>query len=107
MNEEIQNIVNRFVETLNPLKIYLFGSFARGSENNKSDYDFYIVMNKNYQVTNETIANAYISLKGIKRRSVDIIINNESVFDERAEFINTLENTVIQEGILLYETSIL
>lgn len=107
MNEEIQNIVNRFVETLNPLKIYLFGSFARGSENNKSDYDFYIVMNKNYQVTNETIANAYISLKGIKCRSVDIIINNESVFDERAEFINTLENTVIQEGILLYETSIL
>ena len=107
MNEEIQNIVNRFVETLNPLKIYLFGSFARGSENNESDYDFYIVMNKNYQVTNETIANAYISLKGIKRRPVDIIINNESVFDERVEFINTLENTVIQEGILLYETSIL
>ena len=107
MNEEIQNIVNRFVETLNPLKIYLFGSFARGSENNESDYDFYIVMNKNYQVTNETIVNAYISLKGIKRRPVDIIINNESVFDERVEFINTLENTVIQEGILLYETSIL
>lgn len=107
MNEEIQNIVNRFVETLKPLKIYLFGSFTRGSENNESDYDFYIVMNKNYQVTNETIANAYISLKGIKRRPVDIIINNESVFDERAEFINTLENTVIQEGILLYATSIL
>lgn len=107
MNEEIQNIVNRFVETLNPLKIYLFGSFARGSENNESDYNFYIVMNKNYQVTNETIANAYISLKGIKRRPVDIIINNESVFDERAEFINTLENAVNQGGILLYETSIL
>lgn len=107
MNEEIQNIVKRFVETLNPLKIYLFGSFARGSENNESDYDFYIVMNKNYQVTNKTIANAYISLKGIKRRPVDIIINNESVFDERAEFINTLENAVNQGGILLYETSIL
>lgn len=107
MNEEIQNIVNRFVETLNPLKIYLFGSFARGSENNESDYNFYIVMNKNYQVTNETIANAYISLKGIKRRPVNIIINNESVFDERAEFINTLENAVNQGGILLYETSIL
>lgn len=107
MNEEIQNIVNRFVETLNPLKIYLFGSFARGTENNESDYNFYIVMNKNYQVTNETIANAYISLKGIKRRPVDIIINNESVFDERAEFINTLENAVNQGGILLYETSIL
>ncbi|MEE0879027.1 MAG: nucleotidyltransferase domain-containing protein [Treponemataceae bacterium] len=107
MNEEIQNIVKRFVETLNPLKIYLFGSFARGSENNESDYDFYIVMNKNYKVTNETIANAYTSLKGIKRRPVDIIINNESVFDERAEFINTLENAVNQGGILLYETSIL
>lgn len=106
MNEEIQNIIKQFVKILNPLKIYLFGSFARGNENIESDYDFYIIMNKNFQVTNETISKAYLSLKGIKRRPVDIIINNESVFTERAEFINTLENTVVQEGILVYETCI-
>jgi len=55
LNEEIQNIIKQFVKILNPLKIYLFGSFARGNENIESDYDFYIIMNKNFQVTNETI----------------------------------------------------
>ena len=41
---EIENIVKQFIQTLNPLKIYLFGSFARGEENSSSDYDFYIIM---------------------------------------------------------------
>ena len=68
---EIENIVKQFIQTLNPLKIYLFGSFARGEENSSSDYDFYIIMQNNYIVTNETTANAYLSLKGLKRRPVD------------------------------------
>ena len=101
--EEIKAVVNKFVNTLHPNKVYLFGSFARGTENENSDFDFYIVMDKNYQVSNNTTANAYMSLKGIKRRPVDIIINNESKFKERAEIINTLEHTVKQEGVLVYE----
>lgn len=91
---EIENIVKRFIQTLNPLKIYLFGSFARGEENSSSDYDFYIIIQNNYIVTNETTSNAYLSLKGLKRRPVDIIINNKKTFDERSNSINTLEDTV-------------
>lgn len=101
--EEIKAVVNKFVDTLHPNKVYLFGSFARGTENEESDYDFYIIMDKNFPVSNNTTANAYMSLKGIKRRPVDIIINNENKFQERAEIINTLEHTVKQEGILIYE----
>lgn len=52
--EEITSIVKRFVETLNPNKVYLFGSFARGTENKESDYDFYIIMDKNFHVMNVT-----------------------------------------------------
>ena len=104
--EEIKAVVNKFVNTLHPNKVYLFGSFARGTENEDSDFDFYIIMDKNYQVSNNTTANAYMSLKGIKRRPVDIIINNESKFEERVEIINTLEHTVKQERVLVYDSAL-
>lgn len=101
--EEIKDVVNKFLNTLHPNKVYLFGSFARGTKNEDSDFDYYIVMDKNYQVSNNTSANTYMSLKGIKRRPVNIIINNESKFEERFEIINTLEHTVKQGGVLVYE----
>lgn len=103
MNEEINSIVSKFVETLSPKTVYLFGSYARGDYNGESDYDFYIVMPENCSVSNKTVADAYISLRGLKRKPVDIVVNNQNVFDERSTFINTLENTVKSEGKIVYE----
>lgn len=103
VNEEIQAIVARFVETLNPKTVYLFGSYARGEQNAYSDYDFYIVMPGKTAVTNNDAAKAYMSLCGMKRRPVDIIVNNEETFTKRASFLNTLEKTVSKEGEILYE----
>ena len=40
----IEQITHCFVEQLSPLKVFLFGSFAEGSYNEDSDYDFYIVV---------------------------------------------------------------
>ena len=49
--EEIKAIVNKFVNTLHPIKVYLFGSFARGAENEESDFDFYIKKIKEWYIT--------------------------------------------------------
>lgn len=103
MNEEIKNIVSKFVEKLSPKTVYLFGSYARGDYNNESDYDFYIIMPENYSVSNKTTSDAYVSLRGLKRRPVDIIVNNEKVFKERCSYTNALENTVKKEGKIVYE----
>lgn len=45
---------------------------------------------------------AYRSLKGLKRRPVDIVLNSESVFNKRIKG-NTLEAIVNKEGKLIYE----
>ena len=37
VNGEITTIANKFKESLNPLRIDLFGSYARGDYNAKSD----------------------------------------------------------------------
>lgn len=103
MNEEIKTITEKFVKELSPLKVYLFGSYARGNFTSESDYDFYILMPDSYNVTNDTSAKAYLSLRGLKRKPVDIVINTQQVFTSRSNLTNTLENTVKKEGLILYE----
>ncbi|MEG0509367.1 MAG: nucleotidyltransferase domain-containing protein [Eubacterium sp.] len=42
INDEILAIKDQLVTTLNPTQIYLFGSYARNTNNANSDYDFYL-----------------------------------------------------------------
>ena len=37
--KELDQIVERLVEAVSPLKIYLFGSFANGTANEDSDFE--------------------------------------------------------------------
>ena len=37
---EIEELKNQFVKQLSPIKIYLFGSFANGTNTENSDFDF-------------------------------------------------------------------
>ena len=40
---EINRIIEKLIAKLAPRKIYLFGSFANGTANEESDFDFYIM----------------------------------------------------------------
>ncbi len=99
---EIRSIAERLEQSVNPQKIYLFGSFARGDERADSDYDFYLVMPDTVTDKLAVSQNAYRSLRGLKRRSVDIVVGSISSFNERKKR-NTLENIIAREGIVLYE----
>lgn len=102
LESDIQIILNRLIETLSPISVYLFGSFAKGNYNNDSDYDFYIIMPDDSGNIIDLSQKAYRSLKGLKRRPVDIVLNSESVFNKRIKG-NTLEAIVNKEGKLIYE----
>ena len=41
---EIEELNKQFIAELSPIKIYLFGSFAYGTNKEDSDFDFYIVV---------------------------------------------------------------
>lgn len=43
--DEIEIIKQRLIEQVDPICIYLFGSFANGTAHAESDLDFYIVVN--------------------------------------------------------------
>ena len=102
ITDEIRTIAERIQKIVNPQKIYLFGSFARNEEKDDSDYDFYLVMSDSVTDRLSVSQEAYRSLRGLKRRSVDIVVGSVSGFEER-KTRKTLENIVDREGVVLYE----
>ena len=98
ITNEIRCIAEQLQKSVNPQKIYLFGSFARNEEQTDSDYDFYLVMSDSVTDRLSVSQKAYRSLRGLKRRSVDIVVG----FEER-KTRKTLENIVHREGLVLYE----
>ncbi len=99
--QEIEKIKEKFVSRLAPKKIYLFGSFADGSEKEDSDFDFYIIVKDGTDNIVDLTAEAYKAIRDIRSRAVDIIINTESRFEKR-KFRMGIENEVMNKGVLLY-----
>lgn len=102
--ENIQRIAEEFVTKLRPIKIILFGSFANGTYNEDSDFDFYIVVDDDRNV-NETTRAAYRALINVKKRPVDIIVGTHSRFEQKGKSHYSLmvEGEVERDGILLYD----
>jgi predicted nucleotidyltransferase len=101
VNEEIIMIKEKLQKVIQPKQIYLFGSFAKDTYTADSDYDFYIVVADDSGDTIAISQKAYKSLRGIRKRPVDIIVSYESNFERRKK-MDTLEKSVEKEGILLY-----
>ena len=102
VTEEICAIAERLEQSVNPQKIYLFGSYARNEEREDSDYDFYLIMSDSVTDRLAVSQDAYRSLRGLKRRPVDIVVGSVSGFEERRKR-KTLENIISREGVVLYE----
>ena len=98
---EINELKDCFVKQLAPIKVYLFGSYADGTYDEESDFDFYIVVDDSRTNILELMSQAYKSVRGIKKRPVDILVGTQSRFEERTNR-PTLEAEVYRKGVLLY-----
>lgn len=101
--EEIHALKDCFVKALDPLRIYLIGSYASGVPYEDSDYDFYIIVDDVNRDTLDLMARAYAACSEIKQRPVDILVGTESSFDALRQ-CPTIENGVFHKGVLLYGT---
>ena len=100
---EIEELKNQFVKQLSPIRTYLFGSFANGTNSENSDFDFYIVVDDKVTDLVEMTASAYKAIRTTKQRPVDIIVGTSSRFNERKNMMS-VENEVFEKGVLLYES---
>lgn len=82
--------------------IYLFGSRAKGTAKEKSDFDILIKIGK--EITRRDAFKIYSkalwSLRGLKN-SFDIIINIKKDFDEEKDISGALLNDIKREVMLL------
>jgi uncharacterized protein len=101
--ETIEEITRRLVESFQPVRIYLFGSEARGESGPDSDFDFCVVL------PDEAPESLYRA--GVHRKlwglgaAVDVVRLPLSDFKFRAEHVlSSLPATVVREGKILYES---
>ena len=99
--DEIIKIRDIIVETTPAEKIYLFGSYAYGTPNEDSDYDFYVVVPDGGKRPIEVIQDIYCTIRGIKR-PVDILAGTTEIFNRRSKD-PTIERLIASEGVVLYE----
>ncbi len=84
-----------------PDKVFLFGSYARGEENEDSDMDFYIV--EDLSIRKGSNAAKYYKALFQLNQAKDIVVRSPTDFEKNKTIVNTLEYDVDKEGIILYE----
>jgi len=102
MNGEITTIKDIIVNTIPIEKLFLFGSYANGTENENSDYDFYMVIPNDGMRPLDAVNKVYLAMRGLKRKPADILAGTVDVFTRRSECV-TLERKIAREGVVLYE----
>jgi predicted nucleotidyltransferase len=102
ITKEIIRIKDKIIEAVPAEKIYLFGSYANGTPNRDSDYDIYVVIQNESIRPIEAIQKIYRSMRGSKRKPMDILAGTAESFERRSKQL-TLEHTIAGEGVILYE----
>lgn len=100
--EQISLLKDCIIGAISPLKVYLFGSFADGTNNAESDFDFYVIVRDDEKNLLELTQKAYRAMRGKKNRPVDIVVVRKSKFEERKGWSLSLEREVDDKGVLLY-----
>lgn len=102
-------ILNKIAESIAstvPTKvIYIFGSYARREEHKNSDIDIYVVTKNNTNNSGLNISDMSEVRKALfwLKKPKDIFCVSEKYFDECSKNPKGIEQSVIQEGIKIYE----
>jgi predicted nucleotidyltransferase len=97
----VQKAVELLRKAANPVKIILFGSYARGDVNEASDLDF-LVIEKELKARRMEMVRLSDVLRPL-RIPVDVLVASEKVFNEWADTPGTVLYEAAREGKVLYE----
>jgi len=103
MNEKIELIRSLILKSISKdilKKIYLFGSYAYGNPTEESDIDLCVIIENNIN-RKDVFMDISLSLLKNKIIEFDLLVYREEVF-YNIRNPDSVENTIIKEGILLY-----
>jgi predicted nucleotidyltransferase len=96
------SLIQTIIEVYSPRRVVLFGSHARGDAGLDSDIDLVVILD-------DDVASEILSWRhrNAARRgytgSVDIIPCREGVLRERALAAGSFADTIMREGVVVYE----
>lgn len=99
--EAVAAIVPRLVAFYDPVRIYLFGSTARGDWNEDSDIDFMVLLPDD--APKEMFRAGHRVRSDEIPFSLQVVAWTVSNFDRRLHLKASFPSTIIREGRLLYE----
>lgn len=97
-------LVQRIVDSVQPEKIILFGSYATGDADADSDVDLFVQIDTG-RSTAEATKQAYAAIRPLRpqlRRGVDIVAKDRAFVERYGDLIGTIVHPVLQEGRVLY-----
>jgi predicted nucleotidyltransferase len=97
-------LLERVVEHLDPVQVFVFGSRARGDAGPDSDWDLLIVVDDDAPKYRFDWRGVHEARRGI-RGAIDLIPCRLSSFRERVHIIGSLPWIASTEGILVYDRS--
>ena len=102
-DEAIAEITRRLIEFYHPLRIYLFGSEARGDAGPDSDLDFLVVVPDDISPERLHSGSVYSFVSGTGYAK-DIVPWRKTDFEARAaHVVASLPAAVVREGKILYD----
>jgi predicted nucleotidyltransferase len=99
----IQTMVDRIVEEFQPLRVILFGSYARGSAVAGSDVDLLVVLGEVTDKRRTTVA-IRRALRDLPV-SKDIVVTTPEEISRRGHLLGSVLHPALREGKILYERS--
>ncbi len=101
--EKINLAVQALVKTFDPIKIYAFGSYARGTYDEESDLDLMILVESyNNKKPLDAIYQGYEALRHI-HMPVDLLVYDKAKHNELKDDQTSFYYKIIHKGKLLYE----
>lgn len=92
LSEEQKNIIIKAMMPFKPLRIGVFGSFARNEDNEKSDIDLLYDFNSTYSLFD--LSGLKIELQNLLNRNVDLV--------EFTAIHPSLKKSIIKDSVIFY-----
>lgn len=99
-DKTLNEIVEIIKKELNPSKIYLFGSRARGDHHKDSDYDILIIVDHLSKRRYDVLGDLYMATFDVPYR-IDFHLFTQNEFNEWKDEFGAVPYDCAREGILL------
>ena len=100
MDFQLQQIIDKIVACIDPVKIYLFGSRARGDSSDDSDYDIAIIYDG--ELSKREVTLRIYDLFGLPDFSMDLFVLTSDELKRFHKIANTLEREITENGVVVY-----